>query len=1495
MNQNHAIPIPQHQHQQSQPQNILPSNPQQNQQQNQQPQNQQQNQIETPKSEEDDGANGGTTSIDTFQEYKPTALPSKVVRACNEWYTTSTSTSTTTSNSNSNHKNIVKAGKENNTASGKNDDEKTNSVIDLTEVETKTEAKIEVAIETEPTKDITTATISSTTTTTTALEVPSHTSSACESALLSSVAAPMVPYEVAECLLPLLLADGVGTPHSISKSSNDTETETETKTPPPPPPPLSPLQLEGVLLSIQRHRRIHHKANANANANGNAVPATTSTTTTRTAGAFRAGFFLGDGAGIGKGRQISAIIRDGFCRGRKRHVWLSVSRELIKDAKRDLNDVGLHCASDDCVHDGTNFLGDHGSSNKGLGRKDKGVLFLTYNLLVSANRIEQIIAWCVGTEYLGSSVGKNNKSRTIALQLEESFDGCLVFDEAHKAKNLADNTKTAQLVLMLQRRLPMARVVYCSATGVSEIDQLAYAERLGLWNVPLRGQQGQNALALQLQESIAADGNSDGSFANFGAFRRSLEKRGLGSLELLALELKTRGSFLARTLSWEGAEFKTVEVPLDREQRMIYDRSVSWWNKCKVDLKEALDLLGNMHVPANGNNNGNNNSNARQVWGIFWAAHQRFFKELAICAKVPFLAKDALKHIHEEGCCVVFGLQGTGEASMQSLLLAHSNNNNNEDEKKKQHPKSNRFHPNHNAEKCFPALMSTVAACLTNFVKQHFPVAPPPPDPPSLPKHPPTSDIERQRYATIQAEIDRIRGLPPPQPIPFLVQKQQLLLEAVRHMNLPPNPLDDLIDRLGGVDAVAEMTGRSGRIVRGKNKKENGGGDQFVYTKRVVASSSKNTSIPAIQRGEESDRINLIERRLFMDGTKSAAIISDAASTGVSLHAASGSGASHKRRVHYTIELPWSADKAVQQLGRTHRSGQKSAPIYKLVITNLGGERRFAAAVSKRLASLGALTKGDRRAATGSDMSEFDLDSKYGKRALRRFYRALEENEASAGESSAGVLGVLSSERGKAKTIIEDFVKDSIVARDPIVQSLPNDDEKMRNACVLSIAKAELDRIGLDKASRNKADVRVFLNRISGLMVSRQSLVFSLFMSTLGGVIKTAKTSGEFEGTAEDLAATAIEIGHETDLAVDPTSGAQTKLTTLVLDRGIPFETVRILAMEEVEKSSSTTPGLDDGKEDTPSTNEDNLDEFIVDDDSDDDNGHGTNRRIAESGFYISKNSIRGRFLVLFAKRKFDPSAFKTEEERAAVDPLGLMQVTRPNTGTNLTDKSTWDLRQTYRLTLSCDKIRELSSEEQGESIKENVFIKMSKKISSMWKLAFKESDSFKHENGLAPRRQRVSLVNGPVLHILPALENVVRFRSEKEKALKIMRAQVGSRRIVGVRFPSDDEALEKLLLELDTIRKARRNAGKTFTDEALAPICPKTMSWATTKRKTMKSFFKVTSASSTTNNTTTKKSSAKPPPSNNKGGKRTFSPSLSSAKKPKTAMTMTSYFAKKK
>jgi hypothetical protein len=114
------------------------------------------------------------------------------------------------------------------------------------------------------------------------------------------------------------------------------------------------------------------------------------------------------------------------------------------------------------------------------------------------------------------------------------------------------------------------------------------------------------------------------------------------------------GTFVARTLSWDGADFLTMKVSLSRKEVDVYDQSVRWWQDVRKDMESVLQLPEMGGTPKN-------------LWRNYWSAHQRFFKELAICAKVPKVAKDALQKL-EDGCSVVIGLQSTGEANTQTAM-----------------------------------------------------------------------------------------------------------------------------------------------------------------------------------------------------------------------------------------------------------------------------------------------------------------------------------------------------------------------------------------------------------------------------------------------------------------------------------------------------------------------------------------------------------------------------------------------------------------------------------------------------------------------------------------------------------------------------------------------------------------------------------------------------------------------------------------------------------
>ena len=76
---------------------------------------------------------------------------------------------------------------------------------------------------------------------------------------------------------------------------------------------------------------------------------------------------------------------------------------------------------------------------------------------------------------------------------------------------------------------------------------------------------------------------------------------------------------------------------------------------------------------------------------------------------------------------------------------------------------------------------------------------------------------------------------------------------------------------------------------------------------------------------------------LYMDDEKRILIFSDAGGTGRSYHADKDAKNS-RRRVHYLLEPGWRADNAIQGLGRSNRTNQSCAPLFRPVATDVKGE-----------------------------------------------------------------------------------------------------------------------------------------------------------------------------------------------------------------------------------------------------------------------------------------------------------------------------------------------------------------------------------------------------------------------------------------------------------------------------------------------------------------------------------------------------------------------------
>ena len=317
---------------------------------------------------------------------------------------------------------------------------------------------------------------------------------------------------------------------------------------------------------------------------------------------------------------------------------------------------------------------------------------------------------------------------------------------------------------------------------------------------------------------------------------------------------------------------------------------------------------------------------------------------------------------------------------------------------------------------------------------------------------------------------------------------------------LPPvqAALDQILHRFGG-EAVAEVTGRSRRVLRIADSS----GERLALRNRPASA-------------------NLAETAAFMAGDKRILVFSMAGGTGRSYHADLGCG-NTARRIHYLLEPGWRADQAIQGLGRTHRTHQASAPLFRPVTTDVKGERRFIATIARRLDSLGAITRGQRDSQTamgGGDATLFrasdNLESPYAKVALRQFYIALWRGNIA----------------GWSMDRFEDATGLKLIWEGSLKEDLP--------------------------------PMPRFLNRLLALPIAEQNELFAELETRIEANIEQAIEAGTHEQGVETIRADSLTVASRETVHVHEASGAATELVEIVRrDRLVPLTAGDALALRD--------------------------------------------------------------------------------------------------------------------------------------------------------------------------------------------------------------------------------------------------------------------------------------------------------------------------------------------
>ena len=552
-------------------------------------------------------------------------------------------------------------------------------------------------------------------------------------------------------------------------------------------------------------------------------------------------------------------------------------------------------------------------------------------------------------------------------------------------------------------------------------------------------------------------------------FITAMDTGGVAAMEIVARDLKAFGVYQARALSYDGIEIEILTHELSNEQHDTYNTYAEAFGIIHNNIERALEITCVVGPDQDGDLKTKNSQSKASANGMFESAKQRLFGHLLTSMKVPSLIR-SIEDDQKAGYASIVQLVSTGEA-LTARRIAEIPVEEWDDLRVDITPRE------YVIEYLKHGFPTTLHKTITNANGDEV-------SEPELDKD--GNAVESQEAIRLRdALIEQLSSLPP-------------LGSAL-----------DLIVQHFGHKAVAEISGRSRRIV----KMEDNMGERLALRRR-------------------SGTANTQETRDFMDGRKRILVFSGAGNTGRSYHADLAC-ANTAKRIHYLLEPGWRADQAIQGLGRSHRTHQKSAPRFRPVTTDVKGERRFISTIARRLDALGAITRGQRNSQTtmGADRKLFkaadNFESPYAKAALRQFYLALHSKSItgwSLGQFESATGLKLLDKQGKLRTNLPEMSK--------------------------------------------------FLNRLLALKIEEQNQLFSELEMRIDANIEQAIEKGTFNQGVEQIVADHLTAGDRAVACTHPGTDSDTVIVEILQkDRIRPItadEAVRVRDREHEEGRPAT-------------------------------------------------------------------------------------------------------------------------------------------------------------------------------------------------------------------------------------------------------------------------------------------------------------------------------------